>query len=53
MSNSCEKPQGIIYMLSMGEKNDMLSLPFSAIFSAQDFAIADFPTPAGPHIHSK
>ena len=35
------------------KKNDVLSLPFSAVFLAQDFAITDFSTPAGPHIHSK
>jgi len=46
MSDSCEKPQGIIYMLIMGEKeNDELSLHCVAVFLAYDFTIADFPTP--------
>jgi len=53
MSNSCEKPLGIINMLSMREKNDVLSLSCAAVFLAHDFAIVDFPTPAELHIHSK
>jgi len=53
MSNSCKKLFWIIYLLSTREKNDAPSLHCFAVFSAHDFAISDFPTPAGPHIYSK
>ena len=53
MSDSCEKPQGIVDMLSTREKNDAPSLRCAAVFSAHDVAIADFPTPAGPYIHNR
>ena len=35
------------------KKNDVLSLCCTTVFSAYDFAIANFYTPARPYIHSK